>query len=183
MTWLIKATRRGNATDTQTFVAMDGTAPCETRQQAVKRVADFNAYNEFWTYELVEHVTQEKESTVIRDWVKGWNWGLTGPNTPSTPTVGMACAVHDHNKAMDNWKQGQPFPKSPTWFDYYIPIACGTDTVAIAVGPDREATADFIVKACVMEQELAIAKERIAALERTLQSLKDVVVDRIEEVL
>jgi hypothetical protein len=87
-------------------------------------------------------------------WVKGWNGGLTGPNTPSTPTVAESCAKHAYNKALSSRKPGQALPVCPSCNDYYIPVACGTDTVAIAVGPDREATATLIAKAPRLEEEV-----------------------------
>jgi hypothetical protein len=52
--WTIKATYKADATRTQEFVAMDGLKPCETEFQALNRVAEFNSYNEFWNYELVQ---------------------------------------------------------------------------------------------------------------------------------
>jgi hypothetical protein len=69
-------------------------------------------------------------------WTKGWGHGLTGPNTPSTPTVAESCHRYDwtHDKREDY----------PQPCDYYIPISVGQDTVAIAVGPDREQTANLI---------------------------------------
>ena len=113
---------------------------------------------------------------MFKQWVKGWNLGLTGPNTPALPTVSMSLAAHRSHDS-----EGKiPYPSTK---NYYIPIACGDDTVAIAVGPDREATADLIAKAPQLEQELAIAKNRITALERTLESIAYAMKERVEEVL
>lgn len=78
-------------------------------------------------------------------WVKGYNGGLTGPNTPWQPTV-------HHSIACRRWaNDSAPYPKDE---DYFIPIACGHDTVAIAVGPDREATADLTIRAQGMKAAL-----------------------------
>ena len=107
-----------------------------------------------------------------RQWVKGWNGGLTGPNTPSTPTVAQSCAEHIQRKALETWKSGQPYPPFPKCSDYYIPIACGYDTVAIAVGPDREATADMIARAPRLAEELNRAKARIETLEAILEGIQ-----------
>lgn len=85
-----------------------------------------------------------------RNWVKGWNGGLTGPNTPATPTVAQSCAKH----AYYNARKGEQRPPFPSTSDYYIPISCGTDTVAIAVGPDREEIATLIAKAPRLEEEV-----------------------------
>ena len=118
-----------------------------------------------------------------RQWVKGWNGGLTGPNTPCTPTVAQSCANHVHYAAME---RGDYTTKGTQPHDYYIPIADGMDTVAIAVGPDREATADLIIRAPRLEAMLLVAEktvkvqmERIAALESTLQGI----INRCREVV
>jgi hypothetical protein len=118
-----------------------------------------------------------------RRWVKGWNGGLTGPNTPSTPTVSMSLAMHAYHEAMSERKAGQPMPKYPSTADYYIPIALGSDTVAIAVGSDRERTADLIVKADRMEDILVKISEVIDASMPPYSSLYEELHSLIKEAL
>ena len=101
-----------------------------------------------------------------RQWVKGWNGGLTGPNTPSSPTVHYSIAMREYYDG----KGTVPFPKCG---DYYIPIACGMDTVAIAVGPDREETAELIARAPRLAAELNRAKARIETLEAILEGIQN----------
>ena len=102
---------------------------------------------------------------MYRQWVKGWNGGLTGPNTPSQPTV-------HYSIAMRAYRDGEGKVPHPKCGDYYIPIACGDDTVAIAVGPDREATADMIARAPRLAEELNRAKARIETLEAILEGIQ-----------
>lgn len=86
-------------------------------------------------------------------WVNGWGDGLTGPNTPSTigVTVHHSIARDNWHHAADTWTRQRnkgidtgPFPPVPASEDYFIPVSEGTDTIAIVVGPDREANAQAI---------------------------------------
>lgn len=71
-------------------------------------------------------------------WVNGWGEGLTGPNTPSEPTVSYSLHHYD-------WQRNKrDYPKA---VEYYIPISIGTDTIAIVVGPNRESDAKLIAAA------------------------------------
>jgi hypothetical protein len=94
-----------------------------------------------------------------RNWVKGWNGGLTGPNTPAAPTVAMAVEEDRYNKG-----ETTRYPQSA---DYYVPVSCGDDTVAIAVGPDREEIAELIARAPALE-------ERVLALESVLLKIQSI---------
>jgi hypothetical protein len=100
-----------------------------------------------------------------RDWVKGWNGGLTGPNTPWHPTVHYSIVYNE-------WENDKTHTKRyPEAYDYFIPIACGSDTVAIAVGPDREEIATLIAKAPRMEETITQLSEELNKAIRERNSL------------
>jgi hypothetical protein len=99
-----------------------------------------------------------------KQWVNGWGDGLTGPNTPSVigVTVHHSIARENYYAAAKEWAIQRakgvdtgPYPPAPQCEDYFIPISEGTDTIAIVVGPDREANAQAI---SALPELLAAAK-------------------------
>ena len=85
-------------------------------------------------------------------WVNGWGNGLTGPNTPNMSGVTVSESLRrqeygDGRLSYDEWCE-------------HIPISLGDDTLAVVVGPNREANAAFIVQAVNCHDELV---ERLRA--------------------
>lgn len=80
-------------------------------------------------------------------YTNGWGWGLTGPNTPRSGGVTCedACEDYAYMKKLNERKESDPFPEYPKI--KYIPISVGQDTLAIVVGPNREANAKLFAAA------------------------------------
>lgn len=70
-------------------------------------------------------------STQIREWVSGWNGGLTGPTCPAVGGVTAGEQV-----AYRRWVDGGYVGDKPEPMSY--PVACGMETVAIAIGKTME---------------------------------------------
>lgn len=98
---------------------------------------------------LAGKLTSEmKKPHTPRPWTNGIGpCGITGPNNPSC--LGVTCGEHID---IHNWKLGEPYPKSQ-----HIPITKGMDTIAIAVGEDREGNAELITRAVNCHDELLAA--------------------------
>ena len=121
-------------------------------------------------------------------WTNGWGLGLTGPNTPPCRgvTVAEACAWYDWYKAH---AEGKDLP-APKPSEYYIPISVGSDTVAVAVGPNREGNACLISKAPA-GYELAKLVEKLwgthirsadkdAQIRKAIREMAQSIVDAVE---
>lgn len=90
----------------------------------------------------------------------GYLTGLTGPTTPSIsgPTCGEFCDLVEWDKAREsNTAFVSPRPK-------HTPLSVGEVTLAIAVGENHKANAEFIARACNSHAALVSALESLLSL-------------------
>jgi len=94
--------------------------------------------------------TQPQPSETPMHWVSGAPDGMTGPNTPSNSgvTCGEACDYADWIRKL----------RTDTGRKHW-PITIGMDTVAITVGDNARARADFIVEAARGHKPLVAAMD------------------------